>query len=77
MKTLVVGHCDGAHSMIGYFKKLFATLVTPDINFIFKQDPSETPDILIYSVFGNKHVKYNCKKILLCGGEKLDVMTVI
>lgn len=33
----------------------------------FDIEISENPDFLIYSVFGNNHLKYNCKKIFFTG----------
>jgi len=67
MRTLVVGHCDGAHSMLEVFKRALPLAVSSDTQVVFQQDPPGTPDLLIYSVFGNKHRSYNCRKILMCG----------
>ena len=72
MRTIIVGHCDGAQSMIEYFRRAFTLAVGPGVQVVFRLDPPGNPDILIYSVFGQRHQKYNCKKILLCG-EPSDV----
>ena len=71
MRTLVIGHCDGAHTMLGVIKRALP-LAFPDTQFVWQQDPVQTPDVLIYSVFGNHHRQYNCRKILICG-EPADV----
>lgn len=36
----------------------------------FDIEISNNPDILIYSVFGNTHLKYNCKKVLYTGENR-------
>ena len=33
----------------------------------FDIETSNNPDILIYSVFGNSHTRYNCKKVFYTG----------
>jgi hypothetical protein len=71
MKTLVIGHCDGAHTMLEYIKRALP-LAFPDTQFVYQQNPVQTPDILVYSVFGNHHRQYNCRKILMCG-EPSDI----
>lgn len=38
----------------------------------FDVEISEYPDYLFYSVFGNNHTKYNCKKIFYTG-ENIDI----
>lgn len=37
------------------------------LNEKFDIEISDNPDVLIYSVFGNQHKRYNCKKILYTG----------
>ena len=43
-----------------YFTDLFSLKYDVEIN-------NEKPDVLVYSVFGTNHKKYNCKKIFICG----------
>jgi len=63
----VIGHTDGASSMLAYFHNIFQRLTPQGRLLTLVENPTTDPDILIYSVFGEQHKRYNCKKILLCG----------
>jgi hypothetical protein len=50
---------DGFNKIDNFFYNLLAEYYNVEI--------SENPDILIYSVFGRNHLKYNCVKIFFSG----------
>lgn len=72
MRNFTIGHCDGAYSMLDHLKPVFRAILGPDTNIKFVKEPPSDPDILVYSVFGQSHKRYNCRKILICG-EPMDM----
>lgn len=64
---IVVGFTDGAG---GYLKEVLESVFRrtfPRHRFTFVKDPARTPHLLIYSVFGQRHRKYTCPRILVSG----------
>jgi len=63
---MLVAYGDGAEYMIGLLQKAWPTNGPRFVK--FSALGSSSPDIIIYSLFGNEHKKYgNCRKILICG----------
>jgi len=63
---VVVGYTDGAGYFISYFVAVFKRLFDKQ-RVVFAENPPANPDLLIYSVFGDRHKRYTCKKVLVSG----------
>jgi hypothetical protein len=70
MKSLTIGYCDGAEYMMGIFRVAFPRAVSPGTEVQFLLNPTSSPDVLIYSFFGEKHKQYDCRKIFVSGEPK-------
>lgn len=62
---LIIGLVDGANYQKQFIEILFLTIF-PNKKIIIKLKLQEEPDYLVYSTFGEEHIKYkNCYKILI------------
>jgi len=80
---IVIGYTDGAEYVIGYFQKTLPGLLRSfisertELKLVWEHNPTREPDILIYSIFGKRHGKYQkCIKICYCG-EPNDISAKI
>ena len=59
-EKLKIAFSDGGH----FCKNLVAKLFVDEYEFIYDQP---NPDVLVYSLYGNEHRQFRCKKICVIG----------
>lgn len=59
-KTIRIAFSDGGH----FCQKLLFRLLNSKYEFVIDQS---NPDLLVYSLYGNQHLRYNCKKLQIIG----------
>ena len=60
MKDIKISFADGGHLC----QNLMFGILRDNFRFI---EDHVNPDVLVYSLYGNRHLSYNCKKILVVG----------